>query len=78
MGAIYWIRFNYATVSTILHIDMVTTEIKVENTTMVVANSLSPLYCTAKMLVVAPAGMAASNTLTPVIKESIPSSLHAP
>jgi len=49
-----------------LHRGVVSKETSVEKITRLVAKAASPLYLEARMLVVAPAGIAASNTQTPV------------
>src|SRR5699024_6269369 len=57
--------------SKILHSGVVNREAAVENTTSFTANSASPSYFAASIVVVAPAGMAASSTLTPMTRRSI-------
>ena len=54
-----------------LQIGVVISEATVENTTTLVANTASPSYLEAKMLVVAPAGIAVSNTQAPVTMGAI-------
>lgn len=62
----------------IFHTGIVTMDRIVDATTSFVANISSQPYFDARMLVVAPAGIAVRMTHTPVTRDGTPSSVHIP
>ena len=63
--------YNQIFINIRLHIGVVSSEAAVENTTSFTENSSSQSYLEASIVVVAPAGIAARSTLTPLTRLSI-------
>mgnify|MGYP000396984399 CR=1 FL=1 len=68
--------YNQIFINIRLHIGVVSSEAAVENTTSFTENSSSQSYLEASIVVVAPAGIAARSTLTPLTRLSICSIQH--